>query len=78
MDTLNISDTYFSLLKNLSVKSKLELISKLANSISSREPRPNVNFRENLADFIPEQSAEEIIADLRKERVFNRKIEDFE
>jgi hypothetical protein len=76
--SVNILDTYFSLLEHLSTENKLELISKLADSIKSTPKTFEKNWREKLSGFVPEKSAEEIIDDLKEARFFNRKTEDFD
>jgi hypothetical protein len=75
--TVNIPDTYFSLLEHLSVKDKLTLISKLAGSIISDKSESQEKPLSALyGAFISDKSADEIIEELRCSRLFNRKTEE--
>ncbi|MEI8087851.1 MAG: hypothetical protein WCG93_16690 [Paludibacter sp.] len=70
-------DNYFGLLRGLSKETKLQLISKLSNSMIEK-----VDENESLVDrffcaFKSEKSAEEIIKEIRESRTFNRTIESF-
>lgn len=81
MQTIDINkklvDGYLELLKNLSPTSKLDLISRLSDSLKSAK-KNNVNSLQSLAgDFIPEKTADEIIDDLKKARSFTRQTESF-
>lgn len=71
-ESVNITETYFSLLKNLSIESKLELIAKLVSSMKGGKEKPSKNWREELKGFIPEKSADELILELKEARVFNK------
>ena len=75
---INISDYYFELLKHLSSDSKLELITRLSNSLKTQT---EAKKKENKLDasfgaFITDQTAEEMIDDIRSSRTFTRQIED--
>ena len=70
-------DNYFGLLRGLSKETKLQLISKLSNSMIEK-----VDENESLVDrffgaFKSEKSAEEIIKEIRESRTFNRTIESY-
>lgn len=71
----NIIDTYLGLLKGLSPDSKLELISKLSDSLKSSDTRGGKSLSDLYGAFVSEKSADEIIADLKSSRNFNRKLE---
>ena len=70
-------DSYLELLKNLSPNSKLDLISKLSDSLKSGKKTKASSLKSLSGDFIPEKSADEIINDLKQARNFKRDIESF-
>jgi len=70
-------DSYLDLLENLSTNSKLDLISRLSDSLKSGKKNEGNSLKSLSGDFIEEKSAEEIIDDLKKARKFNRKTESF-
>ncbi len=71
----SLADYYFGLLKNLSASCKMKLISKLSQSLNDEEPASQTSLRSLFGAFKSEVSADEIIAELRLSRVFNRNIE---
>jgi len=73
---LNIIDTYFGLLKNLSPDSKLELIARLSNSMKTSKETQNGSLQSLYGAFISEKSADELIDDIKTARTFNRKREE--
>ena len=69
----NLVDSYLGLLNNLSPDSKLELISRLSDSLKGSK-KPTDNSLGNLfGAFISRESADEIITDLKDSRNFSRK-----
>lgn len=70
---INLIETYFGLLKNLSADSKLELIAKLSNSMKTTKRTKDDSLKSLYGAFISKQSADEIINDLKQARTFNRK-----
>jgi predicted metal-binding transcription factor (methanogenesis marker protein 9) len=72
----NIIDNYLGLLKNLSPDSKLELISKLSDSLKSSRKPADKSVGDLYGAFISKESADEIITNLKASRNFNRKIEE--
>jgi hypothetical protein len=70
---INLIAMYFELLKNLSIDSKLELITKLSNSMKTKKQKKNSSLRSLYGAFESEQSADEIISDIRQSRVFTSK-----
>ncbi len=72
-----ITDGYIELLGNLSPTNKLDLISKLTNSIKSDLVNKKSDFKKAFGAFISAKSAEEIIDEIRNSRVYNRNIEPF-
>ena len=70
---INLVNTYFGLLKNLSPDSKLELIAKLSNSMKTNSQAKNDSWQSLYGAFISKQSADELINDIKKARTFKRK-----
>lgn len=77
----NLIDSYLGLLENLSPDNKLELISKLSDSLKSSKKQTGSNPDKALDDlcgaFIFDKSSDDLISDLKSSRSFNRKIEEF-
>lgn len=71
----NLIDSYLGLLNNLSPDRKLELISRLSDSLKGSEKSTDKSIGELYGAFISKKSADEIIADLKNSRSFNRKTE---
>lgn len=70
-------DNYFSLLKNLSSDHKLELIARLSKSMkSSKKAKKEVSLDSLYGSWDSDQSADELIAELKNARNFNRKREE--
>lgn len=69
-------ESYLALLQNLSVEARLDLIARI--SMSLKDPSPKVNKVDYFSGiWQSEESAEEIIEEIRNARVFNRQIEPF-
>lgn len=73
----NLVESYLGLLNNLSPSNKLELISRLSDSLKGSEKSTDKSLRELFGAFISKKSADEIISDIRASRNFNRKTEGF-
>lgn len=71
----SLADYYFGFLKNLNPDSKLDLISKLSQSLKETQTVPEASLQSLFGAYKSEETAEEIIAELRASRVFNRNIE---
>jgi len=72
-----LMDNYYSLLKNLSHDNKLELIARLSKSMkSSKKAKKEISLSSLYGSWISEQSADELINELKNARNFNRKRED--
>lgn len=70
----NLIDSYFTLLKNLSADNKLELISRLSESMKTTQGKEKEISQNSLyGSWESEQSAEELIAELKASRNFTRK-----
>ncbi|MCW4469176.1 hypothetical protein OGH69_09385 [Flavobacterium sp. MFBS3-15] len=72
----SIIDGYFGLLDSLSPKDKLDLISKLKNSLTTKKQKKTA-FKKAFGAFESNKSAEEIIEEIRGSRVSTRQIEEF-
>ena len=71
----SLIDGYIELMDTLSPSSKLDLISKLTLSIKSDITDKKNRFRQSFGAWESEQTADEIIRDIRESRVSNRIIE---
>ena len=72
---INLADYYFRFLKNLNPNSKLDLISKLSQSLKNDEQTSDTSLQSLFGAYKSEETADEIIAELRASRVFTRNIE---
>lgn len=70
-------DNYFALLKNLSTNSKLDLISKLTQSIKSDMTDKKSAFDEAYGAWDSSDNVEDLVSSIRGARSFNRNIEKF-
>lgn len=77
----NLIDSYLGLLENLSPDNKLELISKLSDSLKSSKKSGRESSDKSLdhlsGAFIFDKSSDDLIRELKESRNFNRKIEEF-
>ena len=74
---ISLADYYFRFLKNLNSDSKLDLIAKLSQSLKSNDETSEVSLQSLFGAYESEETADEIIEQLRGSRVFNRNIETF-
>ncbi len=72
----SLIDTYLGLLNSLSPERKLELIARLSDSLKGSKKPSNKSIEELFGAFTSKQSADEIIADLKRSRRFDRKTEE--
>ena len=72
---INIADYYFDFLNNLNSDSKLDLIAKLSQSLKEVEKKPTTSLQSLFGSYKSNDTAEQIIAEIRASRVFNRNIE---
>ena len=72
-----IVDGYVGLLDNLSTNNKLDLISKLTDSVKSDLIDKKSSFKKAFGAFDSKKSAEEIIQEIRNSRISTRQIESF-
>jgi hypothetical protein len=61
---------YFSFLKNLNADSKPDLISKLSQSLKNDDAVSETSLQSLFGAYKSEETADEIIAELRASRVF--------
>lgn len=74
----NLIDSYLGLLESLSPDNRLELISKLSDSLKKGSKKPSDKSLSDLyGAFKTKKSADEVIAMLKESRRFGRKIEQF-
>jgi hypothetical protein len=71
----SLAEYYFGFLKNLNADSKLDLISKLSQSLKKEEKIQETSLQSLFGAYKSDDTADEIIADIRASRVFNRNIE---
>jgi hypothetical protein len=72
-----IVDGYVGLLDNLSTNDKLDLISKLTDSVKSDLTNKKSSFKKSFGAFESKKTAEKIIEEIRNSRVSTRQIESF-
>jgi hypothetical protein len=68
-------DGYVRLLENLSPNSKLDLISKLTQSVKTDIAVKKSSFKKSFGAFESKKSADDLITEIRNSRSFNRKTE---
>ena len=72
-----IIDGYIGLLENLSTSNKLDLIAKLTASVKTDLVSKKSQFNKAFGAFESEETAEEIIDNIRNSRLLNRQTESF-
>jgi len=81
MNTADINtkliESYLSLLKNMSTQNKLDLISKLTNTVKTDIAQEKTEFYKAFGGWDEHESAEELIETIKESRTFNRTIEEF-
>jgi len=81
MNTADINtkliDNYLSMLKNMSAQNKLDLISKLTNTVKTDIAQEKTEFYKAFGGWDKNESAEELIETIKESRTFNRTIEEF-
>ena len=68
----SLADYYFGLLENLNADSKLDLISKLSQSLKKDELAVNTPLKALFGAYKSEESAEEIIASIRPDTITSK------
>ncbi|MEX0779931.1 MAG: hypothetical protein WD491_09995 [Balneolales bacterium] len=70
-------DSYIALLKNMSSQNKLDLISKLSQTVKKDIHEASPDFYQAFGGWDENESAEDLILNIKSTRTFNRKIEEF-
>jgi hypothetical protein len=70
-------ESYISLLKNMSKPNKLELISRLTKTVKSNKEQEKADFYSAFGGWDENESAEDLIENIRGSRTFNRTVEEF-
>jgi len=74
---IDMADNFFDMIKNLSADVKLELISKITDSLkASKQKAKDDSWKKLFGAWQSDQSAEDIIEEIRGSRHTNRQIED--
>jgi hypothetical protein len=74
---IDIADNFFGMIKNLSADVKLELISKISNSLKgAKKETKDDSWKELFGAWHSNESEEEMIEVIRASRSTNRQIED--
>lgn len=68
----NLIDTHLGLLRSLSPENKLELISKLSDSLKGCKKPTDKSISDLYGAFISKKSADEILSDLKASRNFKQ------
>ena len=69
----NLIDSYYTLLKSLSVDNKLELISRLSKSMKTTKKTKDNSWKSLFGSLELDQPVEDFVAELKKDRTFSRK-----
>ncbi|MBK7884273.1 MAG: hypothetical protein IPJ81_11110 [Chitinophagaceae bacterium] len=72
---VSLADYYFGFLKNLNSDSKLDLISKLSQSLKESQTISENSLQSLFGAYKSDETADEIISEIRASRVFNRNTE---
>lgn len=75
-NSTTLIDGYLQMLDNLSPDNKLDLISKLTESVKADITNKKSSFKKAFGAFESDKTAEEIIDEIRNSRNFTREIED--
>ncbi len=70
---INMLDSYYRLLENLSSDNKLELISWLSRSMKTTKESSNDSWKQLYGSLLLDQSADDFIDGLKRDRCFTRK-----
>lgn len=69
----NLVDSYYTLLRNLSPNNKLELIARLSKSMKTSGTKKDSSWKALFGALVLEQSADEFVEDLKRDRKFGNK-----
>jgi hypothetical protein len=71
----SLVDSYIELLNTLSPDSKLEIISKLSDSLKGSKRFTKKSIGDLYGSFVSKKTADEILGEIKSNRIFNRKTE---
>ena len=81
MNTADINtkliDSYISLLKNMSAQNKLDLISRLTDTVKTDLEKEKTDFYKAFGGWDKNESAEDLIETIKGSTTFKRTIEEF-
>lgn len=69
----SLVDSYYTLLRNLSPNNKLELIARLSKSMKTSGVKKDTSWKSLFGALVLEQSADEFVEELKKDRKFSSK-----
>jgi hypothetical protein len=69
----SLVDSYYTLLRNLSPNNKLELIARLSKSMKTSSVKKDTSWKSLFGALVLEQSADEFVEELKKDRKFSSK-----
>lgn len=73
---INIADNFIGMINNLSVDAKLDLISKITDSLkNTKKEVKDDSWKDLFGAWQSNESAEELISEIRSSRYTNRNIE---
>jgi hypothetical protein len=75
-NNMTIIEGYFRLLENLTPSNKLDLISKLTDSVKSDLKDTKPSFKNSFGAFQSDKDADQIINEIHSSRTFTRQTED--
>lgn len=67
-----VVDSYFNMLKHLSMDDKLDLIARLSKSMQKKRVKENDSIDSLYGSFVSSKSADEIIEELKQDRTKNK------
>lgn len=73
----NVMDKYVDLLEKLPLGQKLELISKLTESVKTALSEKKSLIKESLSELKSHEISEEILEEIRNNPLFNRPVNEF-
>ena len=75
---ITIADNFFGMIRNLSAEVRLDLISRISESLkeSTQKKDHSDSWKSLFGAYESEESAEEMIRDVKESRHTNREIED--
>ncbi len=70
---INLVDSYFTLLKNLSPNNKLELIARLSKSMKTTKAKKDTSWEALFGAWELDVPTDDFVEQLKKDRTFTRK-----